>query len=143
MIDQNYFKVGGSLKYGHPTYITRQADHDIYHALKQKEFCYVLNSRQMGKSSLRVRTIKTLAKEGFKCIAIDLGILGRFVAPEQWYGGLLAEIWHKLRLSPGIDDDLEWWRSHSDLAPVSRFNRFFSDVLLPSCDADIIIFLDP
>jgi hypothetical protein len=52
-----YYKVGGSLRYNHPTYITRKADRDIYDALKQKEFCYVLNSRQMGKSSLRVRTI--------------------------------------------------------------------------------------
>lgn len=138
----DYYKVGGSLRFNHPTYITRQADREIYRALKQREFCYVLNSRQMGKSSLRVRTMKTLAKEGFKCVAIDLGILGRFTAAEQWYGGLLAELWRKLRLSQGIDDDLEWWRSHSELSPVQRFSRFIEDVLLVNCSADIIVFLD-
>ena len=142
MTDNNYFKVGGSLRYGHPTYITRQADRDIYNALKQKEFCYVLNSRQMGKSSLRVRTMKTLAKESFKCVAIDLGILGRFTTAEQWYGGLLAELWRKLRLTTEIDGDLEWWRSHSELSPVQRFSRFIEDVLLVNCTANIIIFLD-
>ncbi|HHP7229950.1 MAG TPA: AAA-like domain-containing protein [Xenococcaceae cyanobacterium] len=142
MFDNNYFKVGGSLRYGHPTYITRKADRDIYNALKQKEFCYVLNSRQMGKSSLRVRTMKTLAKEGFKCVAIDLGILGRFITAEQWYGGLLAELWRKLRLTKGIDDDLKWWQSHLELAPIQRFSRFIEDVLLAKCSADIIIFLD-
>lgn len=142
MTDRNYFKVGGSLRYGHPSYITRKADQDIYHALKQKEFCYVLNSRQMGKSSLRVRTMKTLAQEGFKCVAIDLGILGRFATAEQWYGGLVAELWRKLRLSSGIDDDLDWWRSHIQLAPVQRFSRFLEDILLVNCWQDLIIFLD-
>ncbi len=142
MFDNNYFKVGGSLRYGHPTYIARKADRDIYNSLKQKEFCYVLNSRQMGKSSLRVRTMKTLAKEGFKCVAIDLGILGRFATAEQWYGGLAAELWRKLRLTTGIDDDLNWWRSHLQLSPIQRFNRFIEDVLLANCLADIIIFLD-
>ena len=142
MTNKNYFKVGGSLRYGHPTYIVRQADHDIYNALTQKEFCYVLNSRQMGKSSLRVRTMKTLVKEGFNCVAIDLGILGRFANAEQWYGGLVAELWRKLRLTSGIDDDLEWWRSHSQLSPVQRFSRFIADILLAKCDQDIVIFLD-
>jgi WD40 repeat protein len=137
-----YYKVGGSLRYGHPTYITRKADRDIYDALKQKEFCYVLNSRQMGKSSLRVRTMKTLAQEGFKCVALDLGILGRFTTAEQWYGGLLAELWRRLRLSSGMDDDLDWWRSHLELSPVQRFSRFIEDVLLTNYSADIIIFLD-
>ena len=142
MTDKNYFKVGGSLRYGHPTYITRKADRDIYDALRQKEFCYVLNSRQMGKSSLRVRTMKTLTNEGFKCVAIDLGILGRFATAEQWYGGLAAELWRKLRLTPGIDDDLNWWRSHSQLSALSRFSRFIDDILLIKCDRDIVIFLD-
>ncbi len=142
MAGNNYFKVGGSLRYGHPTYIIRKADRDIYEALRQQEFCYVLNSRQMGKSSLRVRTMKTLVKEGFKCVAIDLGILGRFATSEQWYGGLAAELWRKLRLTPGIDDDLAWWRSHSELSPVQKFSRFIEDILLVNCTKNIVIFLD-
>ncbi|GAB4535780.1 MAG: AAA-like domain-containing protein [Pleurocapsa sp.] len=138
----DFYKVGGSLRYGHPTYITRKADRDIYKALKENEFCYVFNARQMGKSSLRVRTMKTLAQEGFKCVAIDLGILGRFATPEQWYGGLMAELWRRLRLTPGIDDDLHWWRSHLELPPVQRLSRFIEDVLLVKCTENIIIFLD-
>jgi len=139
---QNYFKVGGSLRFGHPTYIIRKADCDIYQALKQKEFCYILNSRQMGKSSLRVRTIKTLAQEGFKGISIDLGVLDKNVTNDQWYSALVGELWRKLRLSSGLDDDLEWWRLHSELSPTTRFSRFLEDVVLSRCDADIIIFLD-
>lgn len=138
----NFYKVGGSLRYNHPTYIKRQADFDIYNALKQREFCYVLNSRQMGKSSLRVRTMNTLTQEGFKCIAVDLGILGRFVTAEQWYSGLASELWRKLRLTSGIDDDLTWWRSHLEIPPVQRFLRFIEDILLANRQEDIIIFLD-
>lgn len=40
------------------------------------EFCYVLNSRQMGKSSLMVRTRHRLQEEGFKCATVDMTNIG-------------------------------------------------------------------
>jgi len=46
------YQIGGSLNTDAPTYVKRKADDQIYQALKNGDFCYVLNSRQMGKSSL-------------------------------------------------------------------------------------------
>jgi hypothetical protein len=64
------YKVGGSLGFNHPTYVTRQADQDLLEALKSGQFCYVFNCRQMGKSSLRVRAMHLLKTEGM-CSGYD------------------------------------------------------------------------
>ncbi|MBD3561453.1 hypothetical protein H6S82_21795, partial [Planktothrix sp. FACHB-1355] len=66
------YQVGGSLPLDAPTYVTRQADFDFYKHMMAGEFCYVLNSRQMGKSSLRVQMVRRLAANGVVCAVVDL-----------------------------------------------------------------------
>lgn len=70
------YRVGGTLEPNHPTYVERAADQRLYDLLKAGEFCYVLNSRQMGKSSLVVHTRKKLEAEKFSFAFIDLSSLG-------------------------------------------------------------------
>ena len=62
------YQVGGSLGRDDPTYVIRQADEKLDTNLKAGDFCYVLNSRQMGKSSLLQRTSYRLRQEGYSCV---------------------------------------------------------------------------
>ena len=52
----SYFVTGGTLKEGAPSYVSRQVDEKLFHALQAGQFCFVLDSRQVGKSSLMVST---------------------------------------------------------------------------------------
>jgi len=47
----------------------------------REEFCYGLTSRQMGKSSLMVRTASKLRGRGVNVISLDLTAVGQNVTP--------------------------------------------------------------
>lgn len=123
------YQVGGSLRAGDPTYVMRQADELLYQALGRGEFCYVLNSRQMGKSSLLQRTSARLQAAGFFCIYLDLTQLGsENLTPLQWYRGIIAILHHGL----GLDGQLnlrQWREDHADLSPVQQLHQFVEDAL--------------
>ena len=50
-----FFIVGGTVPSDAPCYVTRQADTDLFEALQNAAFCFVLDTRQVGKSSLMAR----------------------------------------------------------------------------------------
>ncbi len=63
----NFYHVGGSVPLDAPSYIKREADDLFYNYLKNGQYCYVLNSRQMGKSSLWAQTQKRLQEDNIDC----------------------------------------------------------------------------
>jgi hypothetical protein len=136
------YRVGGHLPINSPSYVIRAADRQVYTSLKAGELCYVLNSRQMGKTSLRFRTMHLLQQDGIACVAIDLqGIGSRNITPQQWYAGVIKRIVQGLDLTAQIDLR-SWWQEREILSPVQRFSEFVEVVLPRFIDRQIVIFID-
>lgn len=133
------FQDAGAVRRG-SFYVERRADAEIYDALLAREFCYVLAPRQIGKSSLRVRTEARLREQGVRCASIDLTRIGAAdVTAEQWYFSLVEEM--ALSLTPERDP-VHFWTHHAGLPPAYRFSRFLLDALLSSIEQPIVISFD-
>lgn len=137
------YQIGGSLSSNAPSYVERQADVELYSALKQGEFCYVLSSRQMGKSSLLVRTRHRLQLEGFKCSSVDMTNIGsENTTPSQWYKGIVGELWSGFKLLGKINLKT-WWQEQEDISVLQRLSRFIAEVLLVQFPTErLLIFID-
>ena len=60
----SFYTVGGPVKAGSGVYVPRRADGELLALCREGTFAYVLTARQMGKSSLMVRTARRLAGDG-------------------------------------------------------------------------------
>ncbi|GAA6623411.1 AAA-like domain-containing protein [Scytonema sp. NUACC26] len=137
------YQIGGSLTTDAPSYVERKADLELYNALKKGEFCYILNSRQMGKSSLIVKTRQRLQEQGFKCATIDMSSIGsKNITPLQWYKGVVAELCSGFKLYKKINLK-GWWSEHEGISLLQKLSRFISEVLLVEFPNErLFIFID-
>ena len=135
----SFYVTGGTLRLDAPCYVERQADRDLFEGLLNGEFCYVLTSRQMGKSSLMVRTANKLRSQGAHVVALDLSAIGQNLTPAQWYNGLLTSMGDQL----GLEDELEqFWIANERLSPLQRWFCSIRKAVLAWRRGKVVIFLD-
>lgn len=134
-----FFKPGGTLDPSAPSYIARAADERLLKALLAHEYVFLLDSRQKGKSSLVARTIVQLRKAGITTVKLDLQRIGANVTPEQWYAGLLAGVGQELDLTTEI---FAYWGASQAVGPLARWVGAIVEVVLPSLERPIVVFVD-
>lgn len=134
-----FFVAGGTLHPDAPSYVRRPADEELLHLALAGDFCYVLTTRQMGKSSLMIRTARLLQARDVKTAIVDLTLIGTDVSAERWYKGFLFQLLRQLRLRANLEAE---WQSHADLPLVERFVFFLRDEILNRVPQPIVIFID-
>lgn len=123
------FQVGGAVR-SDAWYGRRHADDALPRALLRGEWAAVLAPRQMGKSSLRVRTASVVFAHA-RVAAVDLAALGSAgVDAAGWFAGLAGEVAAEL----GADDPAE------TAGPPARGWLTFLEGLLQA--GPLVLFLD-
>lgn len=136
--DSDFFTAGGTLPPDAPSYVKRPTDDELFRHIMAGEFCYVLTPRQMGKSSLMIRTAQRLSKDGVRSAIVDLTQIGTVQSEDQWYKGILTQIARRLRLTV---DPVSWWEHRNDIPNIQKFIEFFEEAL-SELKEPVVIFMD-
>lgn len=134
----DFFVAGGTLRFDAPSYVDRPADATLLHLTETGQLCYVLTTRQMGKSSLMNRTARQLRAQGCRVALIDLTSIGQ-ADETAWYLSLLDDLVTQLQLA--VDAEA-WWQTHQALSHVKRFTKFVQEEVADRFRESVAIFID-
>ena len=133
-LSASFYVTGGTLPPSSSSYVQRQADTDLIASLLAGEYCSILNSRQMGKSSLMARAIQQLQAQNIATAVIDLTGFGQNLTIHQWYRGLLIRLGQQLDLEDALED---FWDEHERLSPLQRWQLALQTLLLAHLNREV------
>ena len=133
------FVAGGTVQAGGGIYLPRRADDELLERCLAGDFTYILTSRQMGKSSLMIRTAERLVACGVQPVVIDLTEFGAQTTAEQWYKGFLLGV----QIDAGLRTPAaEWWAQQVDHSYAHKFTRYFREVVLKERSERLVVLVD-
>ncbi|MCB2263693.1 MAG: AAA-like domain-containing protein, partial [Candidatus Thiosymbion ectosymbiont of Robbea hypermnestra] len=139
-MSSSIYTVGGSVDSETRAYVERTADQELLELCLDGELGYLLTSRQMGKSSMMVHTVRRLNQQSVRTVSITLEQIGTSdVTPEQWYLALLMEIEEQLGLDTAA---LAFWEEHAHLSHIQRFSNYLERVVLTETRELVVVFID-
>lgn len=130
-------------------YVVRDADEKLHQFAQieqsRSRVCFILAPRQVGKSSLMVRTVSRLTTNNFVCVQINLQDLGEVEsARELWYSLLVLTCQQVQLPDVNLVEQLNTvWGKTPDLSPTMRFRTFLIQEILSKINSKkLIIFVD-
>ena len=139
---ESIYTVGGSLPEENKSYVIRDADKELYNALEKGEYCYVLDARQTGKSSLCMRTMAKLKEKGIARVFIDLSKFGKNINSRQWYFKQVNHIRESLNFPMNLDRLTEWWDNKHNFSDLGKYEIFLEEFIVNKKEQKVVIFID-
>ena len=132
------FWAGGPVRKTGYFYADREEDANAIAALASAQYCHIVGPRQIGKTSLALRTEEQLRKQGFRTARISLDGLGSGPAAE-WIVDLVENLTRGLEV-PGWDVLSQQLKLES--APVEQRLPLVFEKLVQDLPGKAVVFLD-
>src|SRR5262245_664164 len=137
------FRTNGPVLGDDEVYIVRPADDILFNLLGRGEHAYVVGPTQLGKTSLALRTLERLSREGhpqapngIRYAFLNLHGTGSSGDPAVWLGTVRKRVLEELGLLDGVPSGPSSW------TPAEQW-RHLLDVEIPArCKERVILCFD-
>ena len=122
-------------------YVKRAADAELLDHCLNARPTFILQSPQMGKTSLTTYVINQFNVTTHQAVRIDLSQFPLSQREEDWFYNIVRILDDQLDLST---DAIAWWSKPSVFAlpPYIRLTKLMTEVILPDMTTPIVLFID-